>query len=121
MRACVARGEDPERATALLKACLVNVVGPAGFDVLIARAVVLAGRSHPFLAGIAAGPDGEVKGLREAVRDPSAIEDGIVAVVSHLIEVLAVLVGEDLAMRLLRKVWPEGWSAATAPPEEEKE
>jgi hypothetical protein len=86
---------------------LGKVLGPAGVDVLLARSVVLARRAHPVLAGITAGPGGALAGLDEAALQGAALQEGSVAIVAHFIELLATLIGEDLAMGLVRNVWPE--------------
>ena len=85
---------------------LGKVIGPAGFDVLLARALVLARRGHPVLTGVAAQPGGKLTGFDDAARDAAALEDGAMAIVAAFIELLVVLVGRDLAERLVRNVWP---------------
>ncbi len=117
--AAMARGDDPQGITARLHGKLVNLVGSAGFDVLLARALVLSRRAYPFLSGVVAGPGGTLTGLGSAA-DPASVEQGTVAIVAYFVELLAVLIGEDLAMRLVRDVWPEAWDASSALPEEEE-
>ncbi len=85
---------------------LSNLIGRAGFDVLLARSLVLARRAHPVLAGITAGPGGTLVGIDEATRDGATLQVGATAIVAHFIELLVVLIGEDLAMSLVRDVWP---------------
>jgi len=85
---------------------LGKLIGPIGFDVLLARSIVLARRAHPVLAGITAGPGGALAGLDDAARDGIALQEGALAIVSHFTEFLVMLIGEDLAMRLVRDVWP---------------
>ena len=85
------------------------LVGTAGFDVLLSRALVLAQRSRPSLAGITNGPDGTLRGLEGAARDDDGRrrdEEAAIAIVSHFIELLVTLIGEDLAMRLVKDLWP---------------
>jgi hypothetical protein len=85
---------------------LGKLIGAAGFDVLLARALVLARRARPSLAGIAAGPGGTLTGLADAGGDDGEQEEAATAIASHFIELLVTLIGEDLAMRLLRDMWP---------------
>jgi hypothetical protein len=118
--AAIARGDDAGDVTARLYASLANLVGPAGFDVLLARSLVLARRDHPFLANVGAGPGGALTGLAGAA-DRVSVEQGTAAIVSYFVELLAVLIGEDLAMRLARDVWPGAPESGAAPPDEEKE
>jgi len=84
---------------------LGGLIGAAGFDVLVARSLVLASRGHPVLAGISAGSGGTLLGL-EALGDRAAAEEAAISIVAHFIELLSVLIGEDLALRLVRNVWP---------------
>ena len=96
-----------ERVVARLRRELGRLIGPAGFDVLLARSLVLARRAYPVLARVTAGPGGTLAGLDDPAPDVSAFHEGSVALVAYFIELLATLIGEDLAMRLVRSVWPE--------------
>lgn len=116
----IRRGDAVQGITARLYASLANLVGPAGFDVLLARSLVLARRVHPFLAAVTTGPGGTVTGLAEAA-EPASVEQGTVAIVAYFVELLAVLIGEDLTMHLVRNAWPEAGDTGSAPPEEEEE
>ncbi len=111
-RAEISRGggvEDSgiaQRITMRLHQELGKLIGPAGIDVLLARSIVLARRTHPVLAGITAGSGGTLAGLDEAALQGAELHEGAMAIVSHFIELLASLIGEDLAMGLVRTVWP---------------
>ena len=85
---------------------LGKLIGSAGFDVMLARSLVLARRTHPLLTGIMVVPGGTLTGFDQTARDPGALQESMAAVVSHFIELLVNLIGEDLAMRLVRDVWP---------------
>ena len=95
----------PRRLIERLHQTLGKLIGSAGFHVLLARAIVLVRRTHPELAGITAGQGGALEGLDEA-HGGVALDEGALAIVAYFVELLVVLVGEDLAMRLLRDVWP---------------
>jgi hypothetical protein len=95
-----------QRITKRLHDTLVKLIGPAGFDVLLARALVLARRAHPILAGVVAGPGGSLQGLDDAARGGVALQEGAVAIVCNFMELLVALISEDLAMRLVRDAWP---------------
>lgn len=106
----LARGGAPEppaaaRMMARLRPDLARLVGPAAFDVMLARSLVLARRDHPALARVAAGPAGAITGL-DGAGDVAALQEGGLAIVAHFIELLATLIGEDLAMRIVGKAWP---------------
>ena len=85
---------------------LGKLVGSAGFDVLLARAVVLARRQHRILAGVTAGPGGKLTGIDTLPHDGDGRDDAPTAIITHFIELLVMLVGEDLTMRLVRDLWP---------------
>lgn len=93
-------GHVVERVFARLQGELGRLIGPAGFEVLLARAVVLARRAHPLLAGVGVAPGGALVGLRDDLRDASA------AIVLHFVDLFVSLVGDDLAERLLLDLWP---------------
>ena len=98
--------EGVSRVVSRLHRELGRLIGSAGFDVLLARSLVLARRNHPPLDGITVSPGGTLAGLDGASSDPVALEESAVALISHFIELLATFIGEDLAMRLVRDVWP---------------
>jgi hypothetical protein len=95
-----------QRITMRLHKELGKLIGPAGIDVLLARSIVLARRAHPVLARITAGPGGTLAGLDDAALEAAELQEGAMAIVSHFFELLVSLIGEDLAMDLVRGVWP---------------
>jgi hypothetical protein len=100
-----------ERACQALHNRLVPLVGAAGFDALIGRAVKLAAREFPFLAAIVAmtAPTSSLDGLQPAVegREPAEVRDALVAILTNLISLLVIFIGENLALRKMREVWPD--------------
>jgi hypothetical protein len=118
--AAFARGGGAQDVMVRLHESLVNLVGVAGFDVLLARSLVLARRVHPYLAAVTVGPGGRLPGLAEAA-DPASVEQGTVAIVAYFVELLAVLIGEDLTTHLVCDVWPEARVAGASPSEDENE
>jgi hypothetical protein len=111
-RAELARGggvndsDIAQRIMTRLHQQLGKVIGPAGLDVLLARSLVLARRAHPLLAGITAGPGGTLAGFDDAATDAVALKESALAIVAHFMELLVVLIGEDLAIRLVHDAWP---------------
>jgi hypothetical protein len=77
-----------------------KVLGSLAFDVMLGRSLALARRAHPVLTGVTVGPDGALSGL-----DGAAGGDAM-AIVAQFIELLIVLIGEDLAMLLVRDALP---------------
>lgn len=100
-----------EQVAQKLRLHLVQLVGPAGFQALLARALTLARAGHPFLKGVEAATQAETSlaGLGAAVqgRDQAEIEAGVVAMVAGLLWLLATFIGEDLTGRLVHAVWPQ--------------
>jgi hypothetical protein len=92
---------------------LGKLIGSAGFDVLLARSLVLARRAHPSFAEISAEPGGKLAGLDASAADPAGREEDPLLIVAYFIELLATLIGQDLALRLVRDL-------STATTQEEK-
>ena len=86
-----------------LEAVLGKLIGSNGFDVLLARALKLAAREHGVLAQVTASAGGELAGLPDGATE---LEHGMVALLSHLSELLMKFIGEDLAIRVIREAWP---------------
>ncbi len=99
-------GDVAQRLTGRLNTALVKLVGPAGFDVLLARALVLARRAHPVLRAVTSASGGALAGLDDTTLDAAELQEGALVILAYFIELLAQLIGEDLAMRLVRDVWP---------------
>jgi hypothetical protein len=93
-------GDVAQRTITRLRRELGKLIGLGGFDVLLRRSLVLARRAHPSLVAVSAAPEGVLAGLADAAHE------GAASIVSHLIELLISLLGEDLAMRLMRDIWP---------------
>ena len=85
---------------------LAKLLGPAGFDALLRRSLVLARRAHPALAGVSVSSGGILVGLDNTPREGAALQEGAIAIVAQFIELLVVLIGEDLGMLLVRDIWP---------------
>jgi len=75
-------------------------------DALLRRSLVLARRAHPALAGVSVSSGGILVGIDNTPRGGAALQEGAIAIVSQFIELLVVLIGEDLAMLLVRDIWP---------------
>ncbi len=110
-RAEGAHGDAPvaeiaQRMLLRLHAELGKLIGSLAFDVLLRRALVLARRTHPVLANVTSGADAKLTGLDRAPGADDSLGDAALTIVSHFVELLVVLIGEDLAMRLVEDVWP---------------
>ena len=105
-----ALADAAERAGDKLRLHLSKIIGQAGFQALLARALTLATAEFPWLAaGGAAERDGSLKNLRAAAegRELAQAGAGFVAVLGHILGLLVVFIGGDLTGRLVRQVWPE--------------
>lgn len=95
-----------EQGFARLRAVLTRWIGSEGYRVLVDRALEQARTGHPAIAGLQCQA-GDVQGVAAAVRVHSAAEvrEGIVALVTLLIDLLSRLIGEEMATRLVEQAW----------------
>jgi hypothetical protein len=95
---------EAERICAQLQTGLARWVGSAGYRTLLHRAVELARPEHPALGKLLCnGSDGEE--IAAAVRAHGAAEvtAGIVALVATVIDLLGRIVGEEMAVELVKQ------------------
>ncbi len=117
----LAGGASVWTVTMQLHETLAKLVGASGFDVLLVRSLTLAKQSHPVLAGVGVGPGGALTGQSDDLtRDRHASAQAAVAVVAYFIELLVVLIGEDLTMRLLHDLEHASIGTAASAKEEEQ-
>ena len=92
-----------------LRPSLATLMGNAGFDALISRALALASAEVPWLLAVHFKADGSFEGFQELVaqRKPDEIMQGGVVLLAQLLGLLATFIGEDLTLHLVREVWPK--------------
>ncbi|HUE84706.1 MAG TPA: hypothetical protein VMO26_01390 [Vicinamibacterales bacterium] len=94
---------------------LVDVLGAVGVSALRRRALHLAQREQPLLARVAVSGDSDAcySGLAESLAASTREEAtaAAVTVLTHLLDLLVVLLGEELGMKPVRKLWPRATSA----------
>jgi hypothetical protein len=95
-----------QRILMRLREQLAKLIGPAGFDALLERSLVLARRTRPALTRGISVADSNPEGLEPSARETSDFDDGSLAIVAHFVELLVALIGEDLALGMLRDLWP---------------
>ena len=104
-----------ERACRRLKGHLVDLLGSGGVAALLRRALHLAQREQPLLAGVAVNTESATcfTGLAESLasRTEEEASAAAVAVITHILDLLVTLLGEDLGMNPIRKLWPQATSA----------
>ena len=91
-----------------LRSYLSTVVGTAGFQALLARAVVLATAEVSWLAAVRVQADATLEGFSEAARPqlPKAVALGTTALIAQLLGLLVTFIGEALTLRLVQDLWP---------------
>jgi hypothetical protein len=90
---------------------LETVMGPAGLQALIGRAIQLTARDHPWLTRVTPGTavDCALSGLTEAAGPLEAGDatEGCAALLASILWLLITFIGEDLTLRFVRHAWPD--------------
>ena len=87
---------------------LSTLLGVAGFQALLARALTLAKAESPELSAVEVQPDGVLAGLRvQGAHGARRFNDGEVILVAHLLGLLVTFVGAVLMLRLVNDTWPK--------------
>ncbi len=106
-------GNDGEELPAAALVCaklgvlLTKLAGPAGYRSLLARALALARNEAPGLAEVTVEPNGSLTGIDKAQADPGTAEQGAVSLVSQLLGLLLIFIGEALTLQLVKEAWPD--------------
>ena len=106
---------EPVESTTLrvyqkLRQSLGELAGSAGFHALASRALTLARSEVPSLSAVQVGTDGNLEGMSalepsiKVEQDP--IHEGGVILISRLLGLLHIFLGEALTLSLLRDAWP---------------
>jgi hypothetical protein len=102
-----------ERVVARLDGRLSGLIGVAGYQALLGRAMRLARAEVPGLALVSEDTQalGEVRGLSAFAaaqgQAPATLAAGFTAIVAHLIDLLAAFIGAPLTARFVREIWPD--------------
>jgi hypothetical protein len=104
-----------ETACGMLKGHLVDLLGSGGITALLRRALHLAKRQEPSLAKVAASGEsaGCFTGLTESLASSTDEEARAAAatLLTNMLDLLVMLLGEELGMKPIRKLWPRATSA----------
>lgn len=97
------------RATDKLRPHLSVLMGRAGFQALLARALVLATAEVPWLTAVQVVADGELQGLTvaRAGADAADFSKGEAVLLAQLLGLLVAFIGPALTLRLITQVWPQ--------------
>ena len=92
-----------------LRPHLATLMGNTGVRTLLSRALAQAEREVPSLRALRVKADGSLEGLTEleAQVDPRKIAEDSIVLVAQLLELLAVFIGDHLALRMVSEVWPK--------------
>lgn len=100
--------EAAERVAVGFSSGVSSLVSPDGYRGILRRALYLAGAESKDLAGARIGASGRhLEGLAGEVSDHA-----LVALVAHVIALLATFIGDDLTGNLIRQRWPHAPIAA---------
>ncbi len=96
-------------AVARLRSYLTKLIGGAGFQALLSRALALAKTEAGWLEPVRVQADATVAGFSEAARQqpPNAAAEGCAALLAQALGLLVTFVGEALTLRLVQEIWPE--------------
>ena len=92
-----------------LRAPLAALMGRAGYRALLARALALANIEASWPGVVRVKADGALEGLDKLegqIARTEFAEAGVV-LIARLVGLLVAFIGEELAFRLLREIWPE--------------
>jgi len=92
-----------------LRPMLSMLVGNAGFQTLLARALTMATEEVPWLRAVTVTADGSLEGWEplHAQLTPDKFLEGRVVLAAQLLGLLVAFIGENLTVRLVREVWPK--------------
>jgi hypothetical protein len=92
-----------------LRPQLAPLMGNGGFRALLSRALTLASTEVPWLRAVHVKVDGSFEGVEEqrAILTPAEFLEGRVVLLAQVLGLLGAFIGESLAFRLVREVWPK--------------
>jgi hypothetical protein len=104
--------EAAEQAYTALRWRLTGLIGRDGFAALLNRALRLAQVEFPALEGITLDARAEtgLRGIHDFAQLYAGSRDavgGLTAILAHIIDLLVVFIGEDIAVGLVYDAWPE--------------
>jgi len=90
-----------------LRLCLMRFAGADGVAALLRRALVLARVEAPALGRVTLKPDGSLEGLHALADEADGVVAAAAALISHLLGLLVMFIGEPIVLRLVREAWPD--------------
>lgn len=101
--------DEAIRVCARLRMTFAKLAGDAGFTGFLSRSLALAKTEAPCLGGMQIQTDGTIvrgEGLRSLGPDAESANAGLI-LISHLLKLLVVFIGEALTLTLLLDAWPD--------------
>lgn len=97
-----------------LRQGLGELAGTAEFQLLASRALTLARLEAPSLSAVKVAADGNLQGMSAvglpADMEMDRVDEGGVILISRLLGLLRIFLGEALTMNLVRDMWPDAAS-----------
>ncbi len=92
-----------------LQGPLGKLLGLGGFRALLSRARSLAAADHPWLSKLFIKDDSSLEGFAALKADlkSTALVEGGVAVVAHLLGLLVTFIGPGLMLAVVKEAWPK--------------
>ncbi len=92
-----------------LRPYLATLMGKAGFQAVLSRALAVAGGRVSWLGALQVNVDGSLEGWdkSEAQLPSRELTEGCVHLVSHVLGLLDAFIGHDLTLRMVGDVWPK--------------
>jgi hypothetical protein len=91
---------------------LAQIIGPGGVEAILQRAITMRRAEFPFLeqprvSGWTSAGLAEDLRARLQELEPAVIREASIILVATFAGILAIIIGDGLAWRLLREVWPD--------------
>jgi len=95
-----------------IRTYLTKIVGVAGFQALLTRALALAAAEVSWLKTVSVQADANLEGFEDAAHSLSAeaVAAGGTALLEQLLGLLNTFIGEALTLRLVQDIWPQSQS-----------
>jgi hypothetical protein len=100
-------GPEVVRVCERLRVSLTQFVGADGFTALLRRALALARLEVPSLQTARITTDGRLEGIEEAGGEVGNDVEAAITITAHFLGLLVTFIGQSLALRLMRKAFPD--------------
>ncbi|MGH7871720.1 MAG: hypothetical protein ACREQO_05820 [Candidatus Binatia bacterium] len=99
---------EAARVCETLRISLIRFAGADGFTSLLRRALAVARSDVPALQSVKVTTEGRLEGLEDVFANAGKVNtEAALALIAHLLGLLATFIGESLTVRLVREGWPD--------------